>query len=55
MISHRLISYSFRVEEQLMQRAARVAAERDEKMAQVIRKAIRAYIEASANKGQPKQ
>lgn len=55
MQAQRLISYSFRVDEHLMAQANLVAATNDEKMAQVIRKAIRAYIDAYGKEGLPKQ
>jgi len=50
----RRISYSFRVSETLMAEASRIAAAKDEKMAQVIRNAIRNYIDAE-RKGHQKR
>ena len=45
------VSYSFRVEAQLMKRATLVASARDEKMSHVIRRAIRAYVDIYGKKG----
>lgn len=51
----RQISYSFRINEKLMAQANQIAAANDEKMAQVIRKAIRVYIDAEKKRKDPKQ
>lgn len=45
MQSQSLICYTVRVDKRLMADASRAAADNDEKIAQIIRKAIRAYVE----------
>lgn len=50
MQNQHLISYSFRVDRRLMLAATLAAAANDQKMAQVIRNALRSYIN-----GQPQE
>jgi predicted HicB family RNase H-like nuclease len=55
MQSQRLVSYTVRVDRKLMDNASLAAAANDEKVAQVIRKAIRAYVEEWNKKEAAKQ